>query len=546
MDDPGDWITPQSATLAAPADGDWITPNSTPSEQPASTQWHNMLPNKPGETYGGLLPIETGPGVEGKPWYQHLAAPQPVRDIVQGIGDMYEGAENQSLNTTPNAVTASMALAPLAALRFGYPAPSYTPEQYQQAINQGYEKATGSRKPFYDFMNQSAQGQTVDTKPLVTPAKKIIEEISSDPYHPSRAALPRMQAFVDQFENDDKMPLADAVEMKQDINSYFKPNKFTQGAKSPYFQLGNSLDTQISKAAEQNPIFAQAKTLADQNHVNNVALPFQQNDLLKKFWQPEDYYAAKSMEKGLAQYLPDETQQRARTMIGNIKTPEQLNAITRILPPDMAAVFRQDVMKSATAGNTAYRFGELGNYAGEPLKPKHIFNAIRGQTYSPEESLLIKATKQPSPQLTDYMPQLQELKSIPNPPYSMVPTPGALPAPPPRLALPAPQSDMIPSNQPYTSPSGVAERPYSGQVMPQTPAQRDAAIAMRQNPDAIAAQTARAEQPPPSVLNTELRQKQAVTDSITAWRKAASNLSSKGFSHKEIVNKIGEKPKMPD
>lgn len=130
--------------------------------------------------------------------------------------------------------------------------------------------------------------------------------------------------------------------------------------------------------------------------------------------------------------------------------------------------------------------------------------------------------------------------------FSMIPTPPELPAPAARLALPAPPSAMIPSNQSYTSPANVAERPYSGQMRWQTPEERDASISAQQNPDNIAAQNARADQTPSNVLNTELRQKQAVTDSITAWRKSAKALSDKGYTHKEIVNKIGVKPRPPE
>lgn len=130
--------------------------------------------------------------------------------------------------------------------------------------------------------------------------------------------------------------------------------------------------------------------------------------------------------------------------------------------------------------------------------------------------------------------------------FSMIPTPPQLPAPSSPLLLSAPQSDMIPSNQPYTSPLNVPERPYSGQMRDQTPEERDAAIAARQNPDNIAAQNARADQTPSNVLNTELRQKQAIVDNITAWRKSAKALSDKGYTYKEIVNKIGKKPNPPE
>lgn len=293
------------------------------------------------------------------------------------------------------------------------PPPNFTPEQYQTAINQSYEQAKASRKPFYDFMNKAAQGQSIDVSSAIEPMKKVIVEIGSDPFNPARPILGRLQDFVDAYQDNPKMPLADAVEMKQDINSFFNPKKFDQGSKSPYFQVGNALDSQINKAAEANPTFGKAKALADQNHVNNVALPFTENKLLEPFWKPQDYYAQKSVENGTAGYLPDETVRRANQMLGNVKDPYQLDALTRVMPPEMASAFREALLKNKTSGGLMYRAEQLGNALGEPLSaPKHIFNALRGQPYDAATQALIDAAQKNSPSLNpDFQAQLEALKS---------------------------------------------------------------------------------------------------------------------------------------
>lgn len=293
--------------------------------------------------------------------------------------------------------------------------PAFNGDAVQKAMNQSYGNALASKKQFYNYMNETAAGQTVDMTNAIQPVKNIISEIQSDPFHPGRPVLGRLNDFVSQYENSPQMPLADAVEMKQDINSYFNPKKFSQGAKSPYFQVGNILDSKIDQAAKVNPQFGFAKQLADQNYVNNVALPFTENSVLKKFWNPEDYYAQRSVDNGLATQLPDVTRQRASVMMNNIQDPVQLDAITRILPQDMALNFRQQLAQHITQGSGASRLQSAGKAVSSaadlaPLSTaKHVLEAIIGKEYTPAQKSLLAASKQPSPILNpSYMMQLYQ------------------------------------------------------------------------------------------------------------------------------------------
>ncbi len=355
-----------------------------------------------------------------------LAFPEQAYSMARGIGDLLSSGQNGAPDATPDSVNAMIGLAGMPSMmRGGVGAieggaaklgelmadKSPTGADYQAAINKTYQAAQASKAPFYNFMNDAAAGHTIDPSAAVEHAKSLISEIGTNPLHPNAPLLGRLNNFVDTYEGKTEMPLADAVEMQQDINGYFKANKFSQGAKTPYFQLSSALDEPIEQAAASNPIFGQAKDLADKNYVDNVANAFTQNKLLKPFWQPQDYYAANSVENGLASYLPDETRLRANSMVGNIDSPEQLDAVTRAMPPEIAAQFRQAVLKNTTSGSGMYRIQQLGNYLGEPLVPKHIFNALRGQTYNEADTALINAAKKPSPSLTNYQDQLGALKT---------------------------------------------------------------------------------------------------------------------------------------
>lgn len=386
----------------------------------------NILPFRKNIQTGELAKVESGPYAG----FPDLNVPEMLRSPIRGMQDMETAAQNQSTEQTPDSINAMAAmLLPVATegyvgkkpemdigvladllksnstgspdtLPTQLPASSFKPQEYQGAINKTYEQAKASRKPFYDYMKESANGQTIDVSPAIGPTEKIIAEIKSDPFHSARPALSKLEDFVETHKENPSMHLADAVEMKQDINSFFNAKKFDQGSKSPYFQVGNVLDSQIDAAAKANPVFGKAKALADENHVNNYALPFTQNKLLETAWKPQDYYAAKSMENGPANYLPDETARRGSEIIGNIKDPFQLDAVTRVLPDEMAEALRQAVLKNTKSGGGSYRLEQLGNMIGTPLSsPKYLFKAIKGQTYNDAQKALISAAKKPSPRL---------------------------------------------------------------------------------------------------------------------------------------------------
>ncbi len=268
----------------------------------------------------------------------------------------------------------------------------------QASISKSYGDALAQTKPFYDFVEKSAGNQTADLSNLQPHLQSMISEIGSDPYHQSRSVLPRLQAFSDQIAQNPNVPLSDIVDMKQQINSGFNDNKLSQGAKTPTFQVGRMLDSTLNSASQSNPIFGKALELANKQYVDNVATPFD-NSVLNKFWKPEDYHA----QNGIGSIIPDATQQRAYNLLNNIKNPVQLNAVTRVMPEDLATQTRQALASQLTAGKGMYRLEQFGNIAGDPLGSiKHVFNAIRGQTYSPDVKALISATKEVSPSAVQY------------------------------------------------------------------------------------------------------------------------------------------------
>jgi len=409
--------------------------------QSDSQFWHNLGNPEPGYTYGSLLPLKKN-NATGE------VSLTSVGPVARGIGDLYQSAENQSTETTPDSINAMLALSAVpAAGRFaatkvgeriadktGLPnflsteagtpigaSPTFNPAAAHSEISGAYGAALKGANPFYDYMNKTAEGKFIDASGMVSPVKKMISDIEADPFHEGRTSLPRLRAFVEQAEANPNMPLSDAVSMKQEINTNFNPKRFNQGSKTPYFEFGNVLDGKLRQAAMDYPEFGVAKKLADKNWVNNVVDPFTGNTELQKFWKPEDYYNQKSVDSGLRDQLPDPTKARAESMLSKISTPVELDAVTRPMSDDTATAFRQAKFNDITNGAGATRLQSAGKTVANifnvvPIDAaKTALQTISGPQYTRAEIALMKATKLPSPALNpEYAKQLQALKSLQN------------------------------------------------------------------------------------------------------------------------------------
>lgn len=415
----------------------WAQESAPPKETDA--QWlHRMGTPEPGYTYGDYWPVKKNNATG-----EHSLT--SVGPTVRGLGDLLDMAANQSTDMTPDAVSGMMGLAGATGMaqgvaekmaaktapRMGFwgsnssdpmlaPKPKFNPASAHGEISSGYGAALNGASPFYSYMDKTAQGKYIDGKDMLPSVKSMITDIEADPFHEGRTALPRLRSFAAQIEENPNIPLSDAVGMKQEINSNFNPKRFTQGSKTPYFEFGGLLDSKLKDAATAYPDFGQAKQLADQYWVNNVAKPFTENGVLQKFWKPEDYYAQKSIDRGISDGLPDATRQRAANMAGAIKDPVELDAVTRPMSPDTSDLFRKAVYDNVTngtgggrlqsAGKTIYN---LANFAPADAA-KTALKTLSGPDFSQAQKTLLAATKQPSPSLNmDYGRQLGELMANP-------------------------------------------------------------------------------------------------------------------------------------
>lgn len=299
-------------------------------------------------------------------------------------------------------------------------APEYDPITTHSAISDAYGAAKKGTQPYYNLMNEIGAGENADASALKPALQSMISDIQNTPFHEAQSELPYLKQQVAKIGDDGTMPLNDMVKLKQSLNSSFNPKRFAQGTDTPYAAVGNIVDNSLNDAAKRIPEFGEAKQLADKNWLNTVKSPFEDNKVLQKFWKPDDYYAKKSVDSGMLEELPDPTKARAASMLANIKTPEQLNAVRRALPQDLSDTLSQAKINDITKGSGSGRLGAAGKTLSGVLdvRPSGIANTMRNAANVVSPGLkqadkdLIAAAKSPKPSLsTRYQAPFQKLKT---------------------------------------------------------------------------------------------------------------------------------------
>lgn len=291
--------------------------------------------------------------------------------------------------------------------------PVYNPIDIHTSIGNQYDVAKQLSSQSYNFLEKLGEGKVLPASDLVNPLKSMIDDISATPLHEGTPALPKLRDALEKLQSSSEIPLNDLVSLKQDINTYFNQKRFTQGSKTPYTQFGSKVDNLLKKAGNEYPEFGWAKTIADEQWLNTVEKPYQNNPVLAKFWKPEDYYNIKAFNEGKLQYLPEETAQRANKLIDKISSAEELQALSRGLPEEQSKKLYEEVIKNLKSRG---RVRELSNVLRNApnFTPSGIARNLRGiaNVIKPEidnnVSSILKTAKQAPEQINNNYPAMME------------------------------------------------------------------------------------------------------------------------------------------
>jgi hypothetical protein len=303
--------------------------------------------------------------------------------------------------------------------------PQYDQLAGQKAMAETYMQNKKTAGSLYDATQALAVGKPIDARGLAQNVQGIIDDIQADPFHEARGALPKLQKTLDKLNSsipetvgksaDGEIPmqgsapvtkfdLADALDLKKTMNEAFNGTRWSQNAKGTvYGDLGSKVGAIISDASQKYPEFGAANDLSHKYWLNNVNNAFQDNAIMAKYFKPDDLREFQSLADGKTVALHDETIQRAMQTLKNIKTPTELDAVRRALPPQLADALSQDIIKAQGASG---RMGALGKTVAGILDVRphgiartvnNVADVIGGVPKTPEQIALITAAKSPAP-----------------------------------------------------------------------------------------------------------------------------------------------------
>lgn len=239
------------------------------------------------------------------------------------------------------------------------PVASFNPASVHESISNEYGKALGQSKQLYKQVRDIGNGLDVPVDGLRQHLDDVIKEIGDDPLHEGKSALSDLKRIrakigdgapskiLDANGNPmnralpDVATASDLLDIKQFLNENFNRKRFAERADNPYSSLSKAVKTGLNEVSDMHPPFGDALKTADKFWVNGVDLPYRSNDVLHRFWTPEDYNAMESVKRGMADRLPDITRERQYTMLKKLNNPIEFEAMRNALPPDAQKAFAQ-------------------------------------------------------------------------------------------------------------------------------------------------------------------------------------------------------------
>ncbi|QEL19344.1 lytic transglycosylase domain-containing protein [Limnoglobus roseus] len=270
---------------------------------------------------------------------QTLTAPE----VLDSLDSLIAAAEKNAAPGTSD----NQALIKLRALRDSI-LPQETPVK-------GGGGATGRRSPVTvtdrvdTVLPNDSTASSLDNYSIGYPTRRRTDEITREvksgyelpitaSNSPASRAVPNIDyATGTPIRRDGTVGVADLLDLRKILNEGFDPSRYATSGDAKVGEFASTIRAALSKAGDANPEFGQKLADADALH-SEVSRTLKANEVLDKMFTPEDYQAFKALDRG--QPLPDATRQRAAGLLDNIKTPDDLAAITRGLNGGTANALR--------------------------------------------------------------------------------------------------------------------------------------------------------------------------------------------------------------
>lgn len=233
------------------------------------------------------------------------------------------------------------------------------------ALSHVLEERAEESKNLYNFAAQKGKNITQKVPNLESKIQELISNLENSVSDSERAAVPPLKRMLGRLLQENKSHdtgiVADytgiyevpkepyygvdtLLDLKTELNNNFNPKKFS--SKSPLGEVFTMTKNALKQAGDKNKEFGQALNNAETHHINRV-VPIKYNEILNKFWKPQDYLVYKNLDR--YDELPDTLKKRAESMLKNIKSPVDLDLLTRNLPHKIGDSLRKAKFKEMMA-----------------------------------------------------------------------------------------------------------------------------------------------------------------------------------------------------
>lgn len=127
------------------------------------------------------------------------------------------------------------------------------------------------------------------------------------------------------------------LDLRANMNEGYSPRQLPSRGDVATASTSGTVRDALNAIGETNKPFAENLQYSDANQAN-LGMTYKNNQLLQKFFKPEDLNAFQQAAKGVP--LPDITVKRMNNLVTSIKAPEDLATVTKAMPEPLADSLR--------------------------------------------------------------------------------------------------------------------------------------------------------------------------------------------------------------
>lgn len=220
----------------------------------------------------------------------------------------------------------------------------FNPEDTFKGVAGNWKDEQGAANEAFQAARETGQGVKQQIPELRQKLDAIIgaTEGNTLPGTSEHTALQQLKNIRDTIEPEKpfatSIPASTLMDLRANLNEGYNPKLLPERGDVQVGDITKDVGGALENAGKINPQFGEQLQYADARQAN-LGYSYKNNDLLKKFFKPEDLSALDQNAKS-GTPIPDITLKRANALLPSIKTPEDMATLTKAMPAELADSMR--------------------------------------------------------------------------------------------------------------------------------------------------------------------------------------------------------------